>query len=184
MSILNQTSFLKFTFQFVFISLLITFLSSCSKENTPNKTGEEAISPSISVNASDRTSVVAIPFEETFFVSCANGGVGEYVHVTGKTNMLYTISWTEHGFTFGYHINTYNVKGVGLTSGQSFVGSGNIEGQVMGAWVNQQWLANFIDQFRLTGNNTNFVVKNKYHVLINPNGTVEVDRDNNEVECK
>jgi len=54
----------------------------------------------------------------------------------------------------------------------------------MGAWVNQQWLANFIDQFRLTGNNTNFVVKNKYHVLINPNGTVEVDRDNNEVECK
>ena len=177
MSAFKQTSF------YLFFVVVTMTLFSCSKENTPGNSVVEEISPSISLNASDRTSSVAIPFDETIFVSCANDGAGEYVHVTGRTNLVYTISWTDHGFTFGYHSNTYNIKGTGLSSGQIFTGSGNTEGQVMGAWVNEQWLSNFVDKIRLTGSSTNFVVKSNYHVLVSPNGTVQVDRDNNEVEC-
>ena len=182
MPILKQASLLKISLQFVIIGFAMTLLFSCTKENTVGDSSE-TISPSISLNASNRTSTVAIPFDETIFVSCANGGAGEYVHVTGKTNLVYTISWTDHGFTYGYHSNTYNIKGVGLSSGQNFVGSGNTEGQVMGAWVNEQWVSNLVDKLVLVGGNTNFVVKRNYHVVANPDGVVEVDFDNNVVEC-
>jgi len=179
MSILKQTFF-----QVVFMALIAALLISCTKENSVNTGVEEKISPSISLNASDKTSAVAIPFDETVFVSCANGGAGEYIHITGRTNLVYTISWTDHGFTYGYHSTTINIEGLGLSSGQRFAGSGNIEGQVMGAWVNEQWLSNFVDQLRLVGGNTSFILKRNYHVLVNPNGTVEVSRDNVETECR
>ena len=178
MSIFKQASLHLF-----FIMFTTTLLFSCSKENTPGSSVEQVISPAISLNASDRTSTVPIPFDETIFVSCANGGAGEYVHVTGRTNLVYTISWTDHGFTFGYHSNTYNIKGTGLSSGQNFTGSGNTEGQVMGSWVNEQWLSNFVDKLKLVASHTNFVVKSNYHVVVNPNGTVQVDRNDDLVEC-
>jgi len=178
MSIFKQASLHLF-----FIMFTTTLLSSCSKENKPGNSVEQVISPAISLNASDRTSTVAIPFDETIFVSCANGGAGEYVHVTGRTNLVYTISWTDHGFTFGYHSNTYNIKGTGLSSGQNFTGSGNTEGQVMGSWVNEQWLSNFVDKLKLVASHTNFVVKSNYHVVVNPDGTVQVDRNDDLVEC-
>lgn len=184
MPVLKQTSLLKISFQLLFIGLTLVVLFSCSKEKTSNNAIEETISPSISLNASNRTSTVAIPFDETVFVSCANGGAGEYVHITGRTNLVYTISWTDHGFTYGYHSTTYKIEGVGLSSGQSFVGSGNTEGQVMGAWVNEQWLSNFVDQIKLVGGNTNFILKRNYHVLVNPDGTIKVSRDNVETACR
>jgi len=182
MPILKQASLSKITLQFGIIVFAMTLLFSCRKDTTVGNS-LEAVSPSISLNASNRTSTVAIPFDDIIFVDCANGGAGEYVHITGRTNLLYTISWTDHGFTFGYHSNTYNIKGVGLSSGQTFAGSGNTEAEVMGAWVNAQWISNFVDKLILVGGNTNFIVRSKYHVLVNPDGTVEVDNDDNVVEC-
>jgi hypothetical protein len=168
----------------MFFALLATvLLFSCTRENIEPRPVEQAISASISSNASNRTSITAIPFDKTIFVPCANGGAGEYVHITGSTNLQYTISWTDHGFTYGYHATTYRVDGTGLTSGDTFVGSGNTEGQVMGAWVNEQWLSTFVDQLRLTDANTTFIVKSLYHILVNPDGTTEVKLKDQSADC-
>lgn len=181
MQTLKQISILKLSIQLLFSLLAMSLLFSCSKESSAPQDGQ---SPSIAEQASDRTSIVAVPYDRTLFVPCANGGAGEYVHITGSTNFQYTISWTDHGFTFGYHGNTYKIEGVGLTSGEKFVGSANTEGQVFGSWVNSQWLSTFVDQLRLISSSTSFIVKNNYHVTVTPDGEVEVKFRDQEAECK
>lgn len=166
--------------------LALLFLFSCSKEKDLSAAASEnatASGPSISAQASDRTSTVAVPFDWTYYVPCANGGAGEYVHVSGSTNLVYTISWTDHGFTYGYHANTYQIEGVGLSSGETFTGSGHTEGQVMGAWVNEQWLSTMVDQIKLIGTTTSFVVKNTYHITVSPDGTEEIKLRDRDVTC-
>jgi hypothetical protein len=72
---------------------------------------------------------------------------------------------------------------VGLTSGETFTGSGHTEGQVFGSWVNEQWLSTFVDQIKLIGTTTSFVVKNIYHVTVNPDGSEEIKLRDHEVTC-
>ena len=185
MQTLKRASVLKFTTHFFFSLLAAVALFSCSKDNADGPAVEISDAPpAISSNASDRTSTVAVPYDNTVYVPCANGGAGEYVHLNGRTNFLYTISWTDHGFTYGYHANSYAIKGVGLTSGEQFVASGTTEGQVAASWVNERWIAIITDQLRVTAPNTSFVVKNKYHVTTTPDGDALINLREQEVECK
>jgi len=185
MQTLKQNAALKIAIQLLFVLLAVTLLYSCSKEQQQAPALKEAqISSPISINASDRTSSAAIPFERDVYVSCANGGNGEYVRVKGSTNLAYTISWTDHGFTYGYHSNTYRIEAVGLTTGETFIGSGHTEGQVAASWVNEQWIATIIEQLKLIGKATSFVLKNTYHISVNPDGNVTVNLRDQKAECK
>ena len=180
----KNISLLKLMTHLMISILAIMILFSCSKEKTNLPSGDKVqLSPSISEHASTRTSTVAVPYDWTIYVSCANGGAGEYVHVTGSTNFVYTISWTDHGFTYGYHANTYKIEGVGLTSGNTFIGSGFTEGQVVGSWVNDQWVSTLVDQLKLVGPSGSFTIKNTYHVTENPDGTLETKLNDHEVSC-
>ena len=184
MQTLKQASVFKFTTHVFFSLLTVAALFSCSKDKADGPVAKVAdAEPSISSHASDRTSTVAVPYDRTVYVPCANGGAGEYVQLTGSTNFLYTISWTDHGFTYGYHENSYGIKGLGLTSGEQFVASGIIHGSVAASWVNEQWIAVFTDQLRVTGSNANFVIKNTYHVITTPDGDVLINLRDQEVEC-
>jgi hypothetical protein len=181
MQTLKQISILKLSIQLLLSLSAMILLFSCSKESSVPK---DEPSPTISAHASDRTSTVAVPYFNTVFVPCANGGAGEYVHISGSTNFLNTISWTDHGFTFGYHANTYRIEGTGVISGEKFVGSAHTEGQVFGSFVNSQWVYSFVDQIKLNGSSTSFLLKNKYHITVNPDGDVEVVLKGQETDCK
>jgi hypothetical protein len=184
MQTLKQTSVLKFT-TFILLSLLaMTALFSCSKENTEVPLAKKPdLIPAISPNASNRTSTVAIPYENTIYVPCANGGEGEYVQLTGFYNLVYTISWTDHGFTMGYHSNYHQVKGVGLSSGERFIASGMGEGQTYGSWVSGHWLSVYHDRMNVISPATRFAVNNTYHVLATPDGDILINLREHEVEC-
>ena len=184
MQTLKHTSVMKITIQILFFLSAIVLLFLCGKDKSLSIAPKAIeLMPSISDNASVRTSTAAVPYDWTFYVPCANGGAGEYVRVKGSTNFVYTISWTDHGFTYGYHANTYKIEGVGLTSGETFIGSGHTEGQVMGAWVNEQWLSTLVDQIKLIGKSTSFVIKNNYHITISPDGTEEIKINDRDVSC-
>src|SRR5215470_16443794 len=120
------------------VFFVVAVLFSCTRNiaDVPAQQNAQLTSANISPNASTRTSIVAIPFENTAFVPCANGGLGEDVLLTGKTNLVYQMTWTDHDSTLVYHDNDHQVKGVGLYSGQTFTGSGGTNGTFMGAWVN------------------------------------------------
>jgi hypothetical protein len=152
----------------------------CSKDELSSPDRKES---NVTAQASDRTSTIGVPFDQFVYAECANGGNGELVHLTGLTNYHYNISWTEHGFTYGYHSNTYQITGVGLTSGEEFNGSGNTSGQVAGSWVNDHWVSNFNDQLKIRGTNTQFTLKRTYHVTVNPDDEVTVELDHYEGVC-
>ncbi len=177
----KPASMMKLTAQLFISGVALALISSCSKDEVVAADKNES---NVAAQASDRTSTIGVPFDANVYVECANGGNGELVHLTGSTNYLYNISWTDHGFTYGYHSNTYQINGVGLTSGEVFSGSGNTGGQVAGSWVNDQWISSFIDQLKIRGANTRFTLKRTYHVTVNPDDEVEVTLDNYQGVCE
>lgn len=125
-----------------------------------------------------------MPFETTVFVPCANGGAGEDVKLTGFTNFIYGMTWTEHAFTLVYHDNVHQVKGVGLSSGEKFVASGGTNQTVLGVWYSSQWVGTLIAQMRIVGQDTRFTVNYKYHITATPDGNVTVNSTEQTADCK
>lgn len=169
-----------------FLSVLaVALLFSCTKNvaDAPQPTAEEATAANESSNSASDNIIHAVPFETTLFVPCANGGAGEDVALTGYTNFIYGMSWTDHGFTMIYHDNVHQVTGVGVTSGEKFTASGGTNGTVMGVWYSNQWVGTMIRQMRVTGPNTSFTITYKYHITVTPNGTVTIDSREQTADC-
>jgi hypothetical protein len=168
------------------VLFVVAVLFSCTRNiaDVPAQQSTQLNSAGISPNASTRTSIVAVPFENTVFVPCANGGAGEDVLVTGKTNFVYQMTWTDHDFTMVYHDNDHQVKGVGLFSGEIFTGSGGTNGSFMGSWVNSQWVGSFVEETKVVGKNTVFTVIQKIHLIITPDGNVVVNNVEQTVSCQ
>lgn len=178
----KQTSVLKFLSSSAFALLAMVLLFSCSKNNIeiPNQSSNLA---GQNPHASTRTSIVAVPFETTEFVPCANGGAGEDVQLNGYTAFVYQIVWTDNNFSLSYHGNDHQVTGIGLTSGESFVGSGGFQGTATGSWVNNQWVSTTVQHLRIVGQNTVFIVNYKLHLVVTPDGTVTVSTSERTVDC-
>ena len=142
----------------------------------------EEVTEAVSSNSSDNI-IHAVPFETTLYVPCANGGAGENVTLTGFTNFIYGMTWTDHGFTMVYHDNFHEVTGVGLTSGETFVASGGTNGIVLGVWYSGQWVGTTISQMKVIGKNTRFTITFKYHITVTPDGNVTVNSREQTVDC-
>ena len=176
----------KFLFGGCALSLLVAaLLLSCTKEKAeiPNEDNAALNVAGISPQSSPRTSIVAVPFENSEFVPCANGGAGEDVLLSGYTAFVYQISWNENGFSLSYHGDNHQVTGVGLSSGESFVGSGGFEATVRGSWVNSQWAGTTIQQLRIVGQSTVFSVNYKLQLTVTPDGTVTVSVGERTIDC-
>lgn len=177
-----------------FRSMIIGFLSvftvallfSCTKNvvDDSKPTVEEATAANASSNSSSGNIIHAVPFETTLFVPCANGGAGEDVTLTGFTNFIYQMTWTDQNFTLVYHDNVHKVTGVGASSGETFVASGGTNGTVMGSWVNSQWIGTTIQQLRVVGRNNSFFVTYKYHITITSDGKVTVNSNEDTADCR
>jgi hypothetical protein len=167
---------------FALAAMVLVF--SCTKNiaEVPAQDNEHLAAANSQSNT--RNSIVAVPFENTVFVSCANGGAGEDVLLTGKTNFVYQIAWNENGFSMVYHDNVHEVNGVGLSSGENFAASGGTQGTVRGSWVSNQWVGTTIQQLRIIGPNTSFTVNNKLQLVVTPDGNVTVSVREQTTDCK
>jgi hypothetical protein len=168
------------------VFFVVAVLFSCTKNiaDVPTQQNAQLTSGNVSPNASSRTSIVAVPFENTLFVPCANGGAGEDVSLTGKTNFVYQMTWTDHDFTLVYHDNDHQVTGVGVSSGEKFTGSGGTNGTVMGSWVNSQWVGDMVERVKVVGQNTVFSVDQRLHLIVTPDGNVVVNSREQTVTCQ
>ena len=179
----QKTVSVKWTTQTLCLLLGVVVLFSCRKENQDLPSPDNELQRS-SLQSSGKRSTVDVPYSNTIFASCANGGAGENIELTGKTNFVYKVIWTDHGFNLGYHANTYAVKGIGLTTGDTYVGSAGTEGTVSAFWMDNKWVATTIERLRVVGPNGNFGLKNTYHITTNPDGIITVDLYSQDVECK
>jgi hypothetical protein len=172
------------TFALTLLAMVILFSCSKNKTDVPRQQNEGSTDASISSQASTRTSLVAVPFEDLLFVPCANGGAGEDVLLTGATNFVYQLTWNDHGFYLSYHFNHHGVTGVGLSSGETFVASGGNQTTAVGSWVNSEFIATTDAQMRVTGQSTSFTVNYKVHITITPDGNVAVNVREQTADCK
>ena len=83
-----------------------------------------------------------------------------------------------------YHDNYHEVKGVGVSSGETFTGSGGTNGTVMGSWVNSQWVGTMVRQVKVIGKSTVFKVTETLHLVVTPDGDVTVDARDQTVDCR
>src|SRR4030095_8352885 len=81
-----------------FALAVMVLIFSCTKNivDVPAQDNAQLAVADQSSQSNTRNSIVAVPFENTVFVSCANGGAGEDVLLTGKTNFVYQIAWNEN----------------------------------------------------------------------------------------
>ena len=169
-----------------FLSVLtVALLFSCTKNvaDLPDQAAEEATAVDGNPNGNNDNIIHAVPFDASRYIPCANGGAGEDVTLTGFTNFIYQTSWTDQGFTLVYHDNAHQVTGTGVSSGESFVGSGSINGIIRGSWVDRQWVGTTIGQLRITGQNTSFTITYKYHITVTRDGTVTVESEAETADC-
>ena len=176
----NEVRLLTTSFFLFFVILLF----SCSK-NTFEMAQEKAEQTMTNKSSKSRqgNSIVAVPFERSLFVPCANSGAGEELLLTGKTNFVYQMSWSKHRFTMVYHDNVHDVTGVGLYTGDQFAMSGGTNGTVMGSFVNSQWIGTTIQQLKVVGRNSSFIVIYKYHIVVTSDGNVVVKSKEETAEC-
>jgi hypothetical protein len=165
--------------------LSVALLFSCTKNvaDVPNQAAEEVTAVDGNPNGKNDKIIHAVPFETTVFVPCANGGAGEDVRLTGFTNFIYGLNWTDRGFTLVYHDNVHQVTGVGLSSGESFVASGGTNETVIGVWYSTQWVGNTTTQMKIVGQNNKFTIIYKHHITVSQDGSVTVNNIEQTADC-
>lgn len=124
------------------------------------------------------------PIDIVVFVPCANGGAGEEVYLTGSLHDLFHVTFdTRGGFHVTGHNNPQGVRGIGLTTGVKYQGTGvtrfHDNGKV-------GFESTFVNNFRIIGQGpgNNFMVHENFHFTVNANGTVTAEHDNFKVTCK
>lgn len=172
---------------FLFLTLFaLPLLFSCTKNITelPGQDNVEASISNQSSSAQIRTSVEKVPFERTLFVPCTNNDAGEEIQLTGEILTVDQVTFNDHRFTLTYHTNPQGLTGMGLTSGDNFTASGGSNGTISGAFENDQFAGGYIEQTRLIGQHSQFIVQYKFHVTVTSDGRITSGISDEKVICR
>lgn len=127
----------------------------------------------------------SFPININVFIPCALGGAGEVASLSGPLHVLFHFTEDESGgFGFTIHNQPQGISGVGLTSGDSYQGTGVTRETFHVSGI--QFSDTFVNNFRIIGQGSgnNFLVHNNFHITINANGDLTAFMDNFSVECR
>ncbi len=136
-----------------------------------------------SAAASTFTVSQSFPIDILVFVSCANGGSGEFVELTGNLHEVFTVTFNANG---GIHVSTLDnpqgITGTGFTTGVKYQGTGETRD---GFTSMVGFEETYVNNFKIIGQgpNNNFLVHENFHVTVNANGTLTAFVDNFSVVC-
>ena len=136
--------------------------------------------------ASVFTDNIVIPTDLLVFVSCADGGAGEEVLLSGNLHIVTHLAVNGNRFVFKDHFQPQGISGVGLTTGDKYQATGVTQDRFSGSFVNGQFSETFVNNFRIIGEGpgNNFLVHETFHVTITANGLVTVEVDRFTTSCK
>ena len=120
------------------------------------------------------------------FVPCANGGAGELVDLSGPLHILITSNINGNNVSGKSHFQPQGLSGFGLTTGDSYQGTGVTQDHFKGSFNNGQFNQTFVNNFRILGQGpgNNFLLHENFHLTINANGELTTFHDNFSVDCK
>ena len=127
----------------------------------------------------------AAPFEQVVSVSCADGGSGEDVRITGFLHLLITETVDGNGnLHTTTHFQPMGVAGTGLTTGDVYRATGVTRDAVNGLTV--PFEATFVNNFRLIGpgKGNNLTIHEVFHVTFDANEFLRALVDRVSVECR
>jgi len=130
------------------------------------------------------TSSLDFPLDILVYVSCANGGAGEEVQLTGSLHDVFHVTFTSNGrSSISVSDNPQGVSGYGLTTGVQYQGTG-ITRFSSGIQIGSE--DTFVNNFRIIGQGTdnNYLVHENFHITVNANGTLTAYHDNFSIECR
>jgi hypothetical protein len=166
--------------------LLMLLLMSCKKSmnELPVQDNVEASLSYQSSGANVSSTEEIVPYDQTLFVPCGNGGAGEDVALTGSLKILENIVYNNHGFTFNYHVITQGITGVGLSTGEKFQASGGSKGTITGEFGEEgQYSRVFIQQLRIIGQTSVFKVTYKTKITITRDGKITTSIEDETIDC-
>jgi len=125
-----------------------------------------------------------VPVSFTTFVSCANGGAGESVTLSGDLHeMVHYTSDNANGIHVKVQINYQGISGVGATTGLKYQAFGMTTDEYNShIGYEETTIGNFIVIGE--GPNNDVLVHVNAHITILADGTVTSFVDNESVECK
>lgn len=166
--------------------ILLVLLFSCKKSmnELPVQDKLDASISNQSSSAEVTKSEELVPYDQTLFVPCGNGGAGEEIALTGSLKIVEEVVYNNRGFTFNYHVVTLGITGVGLSTGEKYQASGGNKGTITGEFGEEgQYCRVFIQQLRIIGQNTVFKVSYKTKITITPDGKVTTSINDETVDC-
>ncbi len=128
---------------------------------------------------------VAEPFQQVVSVTCAEGGAGEDVLLSGFLHVLITGTLDANGSLHTTtHFQPMGVAGTGLTSGAVYRATGITRDAINGLEI--PFEATFVNNFRIIGpgKGNNLLIHELFHVTVNALGEVSVELDRVSTECK
>ena len=171
--------------KFLLALSILPLLFSCSKNNSDIAGPDQLLQGVTQQNSAAQASnsVETIPYERSFFVSCANGGDGEEVVVTGTIKIVHQLVYNEHGFALTYN-TSFQGTGVGLVTGETYMFSGGSPGTITGAFENNQFTGYYIEQMRIINSNSTFLVNYKFHVTVKADGSIITYISEEKLDCR
>jgi hypothetical protein len=137
------------------------------------------------LSATVATSSVVVPLDIVAFVSCANGGAGEEVAVSGNLHVLTHTTLLESGkVTAKSHFQPQGVAGVGAETGDIYRATGVTQDMVV-LNGNPPLSTTFVNNFRIIGPGpgNNFTAHQVVHITVNAKGEVTATVDAGKTEC-
>lgn len=156
--------------------------TACQADVTPP--AADGARPSFA--ATEYTVNQVFPVDIFLWISCANGGLGEYVHLTGELHDQIHYTEVPNGaYTFRWHDNPQGVSGIGLTTGVKFQGTGVQQARTNAGYLNPREEVTLINNFRIIGPGpgNDYLVHDSYHATFNANGEPTGGHDNFRADC-
>ena len=128
-----------------------------------------------------------IPYNDSIWVFCANGGRGEPVRLTGDMHALFLYTIDENG---GRHVASHfqpmGITGYGEVTGDKYQATGVTRHDWNLQPAAYPVVYTLVNNFRVVGPGpgNNFLVHETYHITLNANGEVTAELDNFRGECK
>ena len=165
-----------------FVAILAVSLAGCSDVS------EGPLGPrSLTRAAADVTTANAFfPVEIETFVPCANGGAGEIVLLSGILHDLFHVAINGNSYKVKAHTQPQGIRGVGLTTGDRYRGTGVTQETFGGSLVNGQASSTLVNNFRIVGQGSgnNFMIHELLHVTINARGELTATVEHLSTTCK
>ena len=122
-----------------------------------------------------------VDFNLPIEIECA----GDFVELQGQLHFLFHITQDDNKIIVKTHAQPQGISGIG-TSGAKYQGTGVSQDIFKGSFVNGQFTATSINNFRIIGQGpgNNLLIHSTIHITVNANGEVTAEVNNSSVECK